>query len=65
MSPEPGASLLHYRLETKLGGWSEQWPDGFDVSGDGRRFVVAQNVDSGDVQPSIVVVQNWFAEFGK
>jgi Tol biopolymer transport system component len=43
--------------------WSESWIDGFDVTADGRRFIVAENVGSEDDLPAIVVVQNWFAEF--
>ena len=34
----------------------------YDVSNDGRRFVVVQNVDE-DEAPAITVVQNWYAEF--
>jgi hypothetical protein len=44
-------------------GWSEQWADGFDVTADGQRFVITENVGSEGAQPSIVVVQNWSAEF--
>lgn len=35
---------------------------GYDVSADGKRFVVPQNVDVGET-PAITVVQNWYAEF--
>ncbi|MDH3215267.1 MAG: serine/threonine-protein kinase [Candidatus Krumholzibacteria bacterium] len=46
--------------------WSTRWADGFDVSGDGQNFVMLRPVRAeDDVQPSIVVVQNWFAEFGR
>jgi serine/threonine-protein kinase len=34
----------------------------YDVSMDGRRFVVVQNVEV-DQTPTITVVQNWYAEF--
>jgi Tol biopolymer transport system component len=44
--------------------WSTRWPDAFDVTSDGERFVIVQNVRSeNDVQPAIVIVQNWFEEF--
>ncbi len=36
----------------------------YDVSADGQRFILAESVEEGaDAQPSIRVVQNWFAEF--
>jgi eukaryotic-like serine/threonine-protein kinase len=34
----------------------------YDVSADGNRFVVPQDVDVGET-PTITVVQNWYAEF--
>jgi hypothetical protein len=44
--------------------WASRWADGFDVTNDGQRFVMMRNVQSQDsLQPSIVVVQNWFEEF--
>ena len=44
--------------------WSDQWTDGFDAAADGERFVIAEDVSVGDAQPpSIVIVQNWLAEF--
>ncbi len=46
-------------------GWAEQWTDGFDVSADGKRFVIAENIGTEGEEPSIVVVQNWAAEFAK
>jgi hypothetical protein len=42
------------------------WPDSFDVTGDGQRFVLVQPVveQHGKTRdPSITVVENWFAEF--
>lgn len=35
----------------------------YDVSGNGERFLVVQRVDAARPQQSIVVVQNWLAEF--
>ena len=44
--------------------WSSRWPDGFDVSPDGQHFAVLSPVRSeSDAPPSVVVVQNWWAEF--
>ncbi len=44
--------------------WSAEWPDGFDVTADGERFVMLRPVeDESNVQPVLVVVQNWYAEF--
>jgi hypothetical protein len=34
----------------------------YDVSADGRRFVVVQQADAGET-PKITVVENWYAEF--
>ena len=47
-------------------GWHPSWPDGFDVTGDGQRFVLvrpdpSRRTDRG----GLVVVQNWIAEFAK
>ncbi len=39
------------------------WPPGFDVTPDGERFVVAQNLDEKHDEEGIAVVQSWFAEF--
>jgi len=44
--------------------WSASWPDGYDVTGDGKRFVMLRPSTRGDLPPSrIVIVQNWIAEF--
>jgi Tol biopolymer transport system component len=44
--------------------WSSQWFDGFDVTGDGKRFVLFRPVlDETGGSPMMVVVQNWFEEF--
>ncbi len=45
--------------------WSTRWAaDSFDVSEDGQRFIMVQNVSGEeDVEPAIVIVQNWFEEF--
>jgi hypothetical protein len=44
--------------------WSSRWYDGYDVTGDGERFVLFQPVlDADGEDPSIVLVQNWFEEF--
>jgi serine/threonine protein kinase len=46
--------------------WSAAWPDGFDVTADGQRFVMVRPVSTEeDAKPEIVAVQNWFAEFGR
>ncbi len=38
-------------------------PDGFDVTGDGKRFLLLQDAGKQTTGQSIVVVQNWIAEF--
>jgi len=44
--------------------WSAAWPDGFDVTDDGERFVMLRPApDESEEQPALVVVQNWYAEF--
>jgi Tol biopolymer transport system component len=44
--------------------WSSRWADGFDVTGDGERFVMMQHVKGeDDIPPAIVIVQNWYEEF--
>ena len=44
--------------------WSTRWPDSFDVTDDGQRFVIFRPVVEEDAeQPAIVVVQNWYEEF--
>jgi hypothetical protein len=40
------------------------WNAGFDVSGDNERFVFFRDLEAGADERQIVVVQNWFAEFG-
>ena len=35
---------------------------GYDVSADGQRFVLVQNVVGGEI-PTITVVLNWYSEF--
>jgi len=45
--------------------WSSNWPDGFDVTADGQKFVMLRPAPTeDDVQPMLMVVQNWFREFG-
>jgi len=44
------------------------WADGYDVTADGRRFVVVRSAEKTgernvDRKPGITLVQNWFAEF--
>ena len=43
------------------------WPDGFDVTADGQRFVLLQAAEIEDGKtgptPGIAVVQNWLKEF--
>lgn len=44
--------------------WSGRWPDGFDVTADGERFLVLEAIIvHNDTPPAIVTVQNWFEEF--
>lgn len=52
----PGTKLFHY---PKLGEWQRT---NYDVSPDGRRFLVPQAVGE-TAHPAIRVVQNWFEEF--
>ncbi len=42
------------------------WPDSFDVTGDGQKFVLVQQASQErgkSHDPAITVVENWFAEF--
>jgi serine/threonine-protein kinase len=44
------------------------WPDAFDVSPDGKRFVFlrkAEDEKQSDAEPGIVIAQNWFAQFAR
>jgi serine/threonine protein kinase len=51
-------------FDRPMTGWSAAWPDGFAVTRDGQRFVMLRPAEKGsEVQPALVVVQNWFAEF--
>jgi len=44
--------------------WSSRWADGWDVTADGQTFYMhRRSVSDSDVDPAIVIVQNWFAEF--
>jgi hypothetical protein len=40
------------------------WAPGFDVTGDGRQFLFFRDPRVGVVKHDVIVVQNWFAEFG-
>lgn len=44
-------------------GTSSGRPDGFDVTGDGKRFLLLQDASKQTTGQRIVVVENWFAEF--
>jgi len=45
--------------------WSPTWPDGFDVTDEGERFVMMRSAPTlEDAQPMLMVVQNWYREFG-
>ena len=44
-------------------GLSSGRPDSFDVTGDGKRFLLLQDASKQASGQSIVLVQNWFAEF--
>jgi hypothetical protein len=37
----------------------------YDVSSDGERFVPLRDVKEGSAQPTLTLMQNWFAEFAK
>jgi len=39
------------------------WPGGFDVTADGKRFLVTRDTEQGGRPAGITVVENWFAEF--
>ena len=41
------------------------WPPGFDVSADGKRFVIAQPVGEHQDTSGIIVVENWIGEFAR
>ena len=43
--------------------WAYGWPDGFDVSADGKRFFFLQPVGTETSATGITIVENWFAEF--
>jgi Tol biopolymer transport system component len=45
------------------GQWLFSWHTGYDVSGDGGRFVVSRPAGDRARPPSVIVIQNWFAEF--
>ena len=47
---------------SKLFTW-ETISRGFDVTADGKQFVMIEEVDPGAARPQIAVVQNWAAEF--
>lgn len=60
-SPEPLFVRAPSGIQLAFG-----WPDGFDVTRDGERFIVlraAENDDRPQGSLGITVVQNWFAEF--
>lgn len=44
---------------------SGSWPNSFDVTADGERFVVVRPVRDERAKPEIVVVQNWMKEFAE
>ncbi len=35
----------------------------YDVSADGKRFVMVRDVTDGATEPTLIVIENWFAEF--
>ena len=56
------ATRLFKTIGTRAGRWGP-YPQ-YDVSPDGQRFILAEPVGEGATsEPSIRVVQNWFAEF--
>lgn len=40
------------------------WPEGFDLTPDGQRFLLVKRVVQENVS-GIVIAQNWYAEFKK
>jgi Tol biopolymer transport system component len=44
-------------------GYDLNGPRQYDIAPDGRRFLVTKNVVEADHVPSLVFVENWFAEF--
>jgi serine/threonine-protein kinase len=40
------------------------WPPGFDVTGDGERFLYFRDLLTGVTEQDVIVVQNWYSEFG-
>jgi serine/threonine-protein kinase len=54
-------------LTRKPLGWSLifGWPPGFEVSADGRRFIVAEAVGGDKRSSGILVVENWSGEFAR
>ncbi len=53
------------RLFTRplTGLWTFSWHSGFDVTGDGSRFVITRPAGDRTRPPTVTVIQNWFTEF--
>ncbi len=45
------------------GQWAFSWHSGFDVAGDGSRFVIQRPAGDRTRPPSVTVIQNWYSEF--
>jgi len=54
-------------FERKPLGWPLlfNWPPGFDVTSDEKRFVLCQAVQGENVSEGIVVVENWLSQFDR
>ncbi|MGH9602268.1 MAG: protein kinase domain-containing protein [Terriglobales bacterium] len=65
ISPGPSPSLGGPRklFDAETAGVLFEGPFQYDVSPDGRRFLMAQEVGQSTKRAGITVVQNWFAEF--
>lgn len=57
-----------FDLAESLHGGLPYWPDFYDVSPDGERFLMLRKAEdpsspTGEGKPNVLVVQNWIAEF--
>ncbi|NNE42878.1 MAG: serine/threonine-protein kinase [Gemmatimonadetes bacterium] len=60
-----GAPEVLFRRPDMIGTLPFGWPDGFDVTADGERFLIGVRPEGQEISEDrgLVVVQNWFAEF--
>ncbi|MBZ0267205.1 hypothetical protein K8I85_03555, partial [bacterium] len=59
-----GAPELLFTRPNLIGAMPFGWPDGFEVTPDGERFLIAVSPEGQEQEedPGLVVVQNWYAE---